>query len=222
MTNYEKIFNNILDELYKKIIIDNSNDINNLLTDIKNKDLFLGNNYDDFIINLIPKEKEGYEFRCSISKLNNCNYPILYTKRTSANKYSILLWESHMNDFLIDKIYSVFTKDKCYLYLENNLDAIKDIISNKSKITLNLDFNNLLEDIKEKIKNNQIDFQIAYELIDLDKLRDYLIINNVNLDSFNEFDKIEDDFAFCIKNFSIFNKIELENFIKNNINKFIK
>ena len=54
-------------------------EINNILNKIYNKKIFdLGNEIENFIIDLLPKDKEGYFFRCNVSKYKNNYYPKIY------------------------------------------------------------------------------------------------------------------------------------------------
>lgn len=214
----------ILDKIYIekiiKILVDNDYKKENLKDFLKNQEIFLGNEYEEFIINLLPKGKEGYLFRCEIAKNKNCDYPVLYSEISSANKYNTVLWESHMNKFFIDDVYNNFSKKDFDIFIDDKLDKNLDFIleevnKRKNKEKINFDETNLIESVKTYALNKK-DFSFIYDLVDVDKLREYLSLNNVSFDIYNEFDKIEDEPKFCLDNFFKYDEKKLISFLKGN------
>ena len=73
------------------------------------------------------------------------------------------------------------------------------------------------------ILKNKLDISFAQDLVDLDKVREEMIINSTLLDMYNEYDKLEDELNYCLNNFFKYNNDELFNFLVNDKDfKFIE
>ena len=176
--NYNLEIDNILNKIYKRKIFDlacNNNfsdiDLSNLKfykDKFKSFEIYLGNEMEDFIKDSLPKEKEGYFFRCDVSNHKNNSYPKLYDiygnklAHGSDSKFAVLLWEEHINNLIIKDIYKSFTKEGFHNYIDNNLENIYEeinesvITSNNNKLTIA--FSNkseLVSIIKEMILKNE-------------------------------------------------------------------
>ena len=87
----------------------------------------------------MPKEKEGYFFRCDVSKHKNNYYPKIYDNlgnklaSGSDSKFATILWEAHINNLIIKDVYESFNKEKFHDFIDNNLENIYEDI-NKSII----------------------------------------------------------------------------------------
>lgn len=212
-----KIYEYKLYEIIKKnnILNINAKNIDIHLETLKNTKIYLGSDMDNFIISLVPDGKEGYLFRSEIAKYHNYSYPKLYDyagnilKNVNVNKFAYQLWESHMNDMLVEDIRRRFSQANFQNYLDNNLESmLNDInlyIENSSKdniITIPYKNNdNLVDIVKSMILNNKLDSSWAQLLIDMDKLRDDMIKNSIAFHIYSEFDKIEDELEYCLNKF---------------------
>ena len=244
--NYNLEIDNILNQIYKRKIFElacknniSSIDLENIKlykNQFKSFDIYLGNEIEEFIKDILPKGKEGYFFRCNVSKNKNNDYPKLYDSLGNKipgaddSKFTLILWEEHINNLIIKDIYKSFNKENFHNYIDNNLESICDDI-NKNIIDFNNDkltipFSNkddLTKIVKEMILKNKLDISFAQDLVDLDKVREEMIINSTLLDMYNEYDKLEDELNYCLNNFFKYNNDELFNFLVNDKDfKFIE
>ncbi|WP_195939589.1 hypothetical protein [Romboutsia sp. 1001713B170131_170501_G6] len=190
---------------------------------LKNTKIYLGSDMHEFIINLIPKGKDGYYFRCEIANYHNYSFPRLYDykgeplKNTNYNRYGVQLWESHMNDLLIEDIEGKFNQADFIDFIDNNLLSlickINEYIKSrrdKEKIVIKFeDKSEILDIVKSLILNGGLDLSYAEFLTDMDKLRDEMIKFSTPFHMYNEFDKLEDDTLYCLDNFCKYNSLDL-------------
>ena len=73
----------------------------------------------------------------------------------------------------------------------------------------------LLNVVKSMIVKNELDFDYAHMLVDMDKLRTSMTESAATFDMYNEFDKLEDDTRYCLDNFSKYDTFELYDFLVN-------
>lgn len=236
--DYKLELNKILENIYKEMIYntitnmpdlnfskDNIDEIKNLLT---NEKVFLGNDMDDFIIKSIPSDLNGNLFRCCISKFHNTVHPRFVNykgepvKDSSYNTFALLLWEEHMNKLLIEDIQSIFTQKGFVNFvndeLENCFDELQNRILSKETKVITIKFDKkefLLNVVKNMIIKNELDFNYAHLIVDMDKLRAHMTQYAATFDMYNEFDKLEDDTRYCLDNFSKYNTFELYDFLVN-------
>jgi len=239
---YEQNLKNILYKIYKYKLIEislkeniptiNHSNLSFYKDYFKKCEIYLGNEIDKIIIDSIPKGKDGYLLRCEVAKTRNCYFPKLYDskgnkiKNATDNKYAILLWESHMNNFLIQDIYRLFSNKDFSTFIDSNLNLVFEDINNyiieyktSNKIVIKFnDKNELVDIVKEMILNKELDFNYAYELVDLNKLRDEMAKSFAPLKIYSELDKLEDDTKYCLDNFFKFDNDELFNFFINKNN----
>ncbi len=237
--DYTKELNNIVDNIYKEMILQiasNNENINLSKNNLKkSKELlltqkvYLGSDMDKFIINCIPKGHEGNLFRISIAKHHNRVHPRFENYKgepivdSNYNKFSLLLWEDHMNNALIEDVQKLFTQEGFYDFINNKLDLFSDELYNLSTKYKNesvvINFENkreLLEIIADMIVDEKLSFDYAHMLVDFDKLRDDMTKISTTFDVYNEFDKLEDDTKYCIMNYCKYNSDELIDELINN------
>ncbi len=237
--NYSVEINNILNKIYEKKIFDlacknnissiESNNIDYYKNLFKSFDAYLGNEIEDFIIECLPKEKDGYFFRCNVSKHKNNDYPKLYDALgnplpyANESRFAILLWEGHINELIIKDVYKHFSKENFHNYIDNNLENIYQDINNKvldfkNNNKLTIEFTNkdeLVNVVKEMILKNKLDISFAQDMVDLDKIREEMIIYSTSFDMYNEYDKLEDELEYCLNKFFKYNNDELFNVLVN-------
>ena len=86
--NYNLEIDNILNKIYKKKIFEyalknnisniDSTNIQNYKNELKSSDIYLGSEMEEFIKESLPKDVEGYFFKCNVSKHKNNYFPRLY------------------------------------------------------------------------------------------------------------------------------------------------
>lgn len=235
--NYKLELENILNSVYEyKLfeIISKNKDLNSNIDSIsdykeiiQNTKIYFGSELYDFILNLIPKDKDGYFFRCEIAKSHNYSFPRVYDylgnplKNLNSNKFAIQLWESHMNNFLLEDLEIKFNQNDFSSFVESHLEILKPKFKKKlneynenSKIVIQFNsLDNLALTVKNMILNGSLDFSYAQDLVDLDKLRDEMSKFSATFHIYNEFDKLEDDLEYCINKFFKYNSNELLNFL---------
>ena len=245
--NYNLEINNILNKVYKRKIFElalennissiDSENIEFYKKQFKSFDVYLGSEIDEFIKDSLPKEKDGYFFRCDVSKHKNNYYPKIYDTLgnklifESDSKFATILWEEHINNLIIKDVYESFNKEKFHEFIDNNLENIyedinKSIINFYNTNKLTITFTNkseLVSVIKEMILKNELDISFAQDFVDLDKVREEMIMYSTPLDMYNEYDKLEDELNYCLNNFFKYNNDELFNILVNDKNfKFIE
>ena len=233
LTYLNKIYDKKIEDVLIKEDIDklenlNLNEIKSL---IKSKEIFLGSDLNEFIINLIPKEFDGYLLREAISKAHNINYPMLYNengeplKNYTHNNFATILWQDFTNEAFINDLYNKFNKEDFNTYIDENLDKIYNHIINKVKIfksekSIVIPYikNNLVNTFKEMLIKKELPFSYALSVVDMEALRDYMTKFAISLDYYDEFDKLEDDMEECLNNFFKYDEENLLNFLVNNEN----
>jgi len=237
--NYNVEIDNILNKLYKIKIFELAckNNISNIELDnldyyknlFKSLDVYLGNEVENFIIECLPKEKEGYFFRCNVSKHKNYDYPKIYDASgnklpyADESKFALMLWEGHINNLIIKDIYKHFKKENFHDYIDNNLENIhedinKKIFDFKNSNKLTIPFANkseLVNVVKEMILKNELDISFAQDVVDLDKIREEMVLSSTPFDMYNEYDKLEDELEYCLNKFFKYNNNELFNLLVN-------
>lgn len=231
--NYlNKVYNRKIQDILQKenlseLIKLNLNEAKSL---IKSKEVFLGSDLDEFIINLIPSKFEGYLLREAISKAHNATYPILYNelgepmKNFTYNNFAIKLWEEFTNNSFINDLNKKFSKESFNNYVDENLHIIYDELINNIKIfksenTIKIPYdNNLVSTVKKMILNKKLSFSYALSLVNMDALREEMTHMSVDLSFYDEFDKLEDNLEECLNKFFKYNNEELLNFLINEEN----
>lgn len=219
----EKIYEILVKEDINKLKTMNLDEIKSL---INSKEVYLGSDFDEYIINLIPKDFNGYLLRESISKNHNITYPLLYNehgeplKEYNFNSFSKALWEDFTNESFISDLRNQFKSNEFYDYVTNNLDSIYtnlfnkiEVSKNKNVIIIPYNKNKLVNTVKEMIINKQLDFSYALSLVDTNKLRQEMESFAIDLSFYDEFDKLEDDLEECLNKFFKYNNDELYDFL---------
>ena len=235
----EKIYQILLKEDLIKLKNMNLDEIKSLIC---SNEVYLGSDLDEYIINLIPKEFDGYLLRKAISKKHNITYPLLYNEKGEAlkdynnNNFTITFWIDFTNKTFIDDINNLFSNNDFNNYVEKNFYTIYmnlidkiEVFKNKNIITIPYSKNNLVNTVKKIIIDNKLDFSYALSFIDINKLIEEMESLAIDLSFYDEFDKLEDDLEYCLNKFFKYNDQELydllinkENFTLVNENKLIK
>ena len=237
--NYQLELRNILDKIYDHKIYNillkedvdklNENNLDNIKSLIINEEIYLGSDIHDFIISLISEGFEGYTFRKTISNIHNITYPSLYDengntlKNYTFNNFAEKLWEEHTNKLLITDLYNMFSQEDFIKYVNDNINKIcNDILikvidfKNNKSITIPFtDINQLSISFKKMLLSGELDFSYAISYVDMDSLRDDMMRNVVDLDFYDEFDKLEDDLEECLEKFFKYDNEELLNILVN-------
>ena len=216
--------------------------LNEIKSLINSNEIYLGSDLHEYIINLIPEGFNGYLLRECISKKHNLTYPLLYSedgqplKDHTHNSFSIILWQDFTNKTFISDLNDMFSSSDFYNYVNENLNSIYaniinkvEIYKNENIITIPYKENNLVNTVKEMIINKKLDFSYALLLVDMSKLREHMDNMAIDLYSYDEYDKLEDDLEECLSNFFKYNDKELydllinkENFTLIDNNKLVK
>lgn len=233
LTYLNKIYDKKIEDILIKENIDKLENLhlNEIKSLIKSKEVFLGSDLNDFIINLIPKEFNGYLLREAISKAHNINYPMLFNengeslKNYTHNNFATVLWQDFTNELFINDIYSKFSQEDFNTYIDENLDKIYNDIINRVKIfksenSIVIPYikNNLINTFKEMLIKKELPFSYALSVVDMEALRDHMTKLTISLDYYDEFDKLEDDMEECLNNFFRYDEENLLNFLINNEN----
>ena len=239
--NYELELKNYLNKIYNEkiyqiLVKEDINKLKNMnLSEIKSlinsKEVYLGSDFDEYIISLIPEDFNGYRLRESISKNHNITYPLLYNghgqplKEHNYNNFSKALWEDFTNETFISDLRNQFKSNEFYDYVNENLDSIYVNLINKVEISKNRNIviipynkNELVNTVKKMLINKQLDFSYALSLVDTNKLREEMESFAINLSYYDEFDKLEDDLEECLNKFFKYNNDELYDFLINKEN----
>lgn len=235
----EKIYQILIKEDLSKLKNMNLNEIKSLLN---SKEVYLGSDLDDYIINLIPEGFKGYLLRKTISKEHNLTYPLLYDedgkqlKVYTHNSFSTVLWKDFTNETFIEDLNNKFSCKDFYNYVNENLHIIYSNLINKIEVFKNDNViiipyksNNLVNTVKEMILSKKLDFSYALSFVDMVKIREEMESFAIDLSYYDEFDKLEDDLEECLNKFFKYNDSELydllinkENFILIDKNKLVK
>lgn len=237
--DYNFEIENILNHIYKHKIYNiahknnildiNKENLANCINIFKNTKIYLGSDMDEFIINLLPKDKDGYFFRCSIAKHHNYSFPRLYDyagnklKNVNYSKFAFQLWEAHMNEMLLEDVNRRFSQDSFITFIDNNLNNMIDSIishvndlNKDNEIIIPLkDKEDLIPSVKKMILNKKLDLSFAHIVIDMDALRDEMTKFTTPFHIYSEFDKLEDNLQYCLDNFFKYNSKELYDLLTN-------
>ena len=224
----EKIYQILVKEELDQLKTMNLNEIKSL---INSKEVYLGSDFDEYIINLIPEDYNGYRLREYISKNHNVTYPLLYNsngqplKEYNFNRFSKSLWEDFTNQTFISDLRNQFKSNDFYDYVNKNLDSIYtnlinkvEISKHKNAIIIPYNKNELVDTVKKMIINKELDFSYALSLVDTNKLREEMESFAIDLSFYDEFDKLEDDLEECLNKFFKYNNDELYDFLINKEN----
>lgn len=236
--DYNIELNNILNKLYKEMIYNtllnqdtleiSENNIEKIKQLLLDKKVYLGSDMDDFILKCIPDGHDGDLFRVSIAKHHKHLHPIFETQSGEVfvdptyNSFGLLLFKNHMHDLLIDDVQSLFSQSGYESFINGSIhEFIKDIIdrinnykNNVSPIVIKYDEKKyLLNVVKNMIDRKELSMELAYKLVDLDKLRDYMVKMAVTFEYYDEFDKFQEDTRFCLDNFCKYDAFKLYDFL---------
>lgn len=243
MINYNTELNKLVNKIYDKKICEilekeNLDTLKKLsIDDVKkilaSSEVYLGSDLENYLNDIIPQGLDEYFLRVEISKLNNLTYPILFNEKREAVKdysysnFAKKLWEEHTSKLLINDIYNIFNQDNFTKYINENLESILQnlidyVIKSKKDnaiIIKTSNNSNLVSTVKEMLKKGELDSSLALTVVDMDKLRAEMIANAVQIDYYDEFDKLEDDLEECLDKFFKYDNdtllkilIEKENF----------
>ena len=120
------------------------------------------------------------------------------------------LWEAHINNLIIKDVYESFNKEKFHEFIDNNLENIyedinKNIIDFYNTNKLTIAFSNkseLVSVIKDMLLKNELDISFAQDFVDLDKVREEMIMYSTPLDtvSYTHLDVYKRQTLDCGKN----------------------
>lgn len=223
----EKIYQILIKEDLSKLKNMSLNEMKSL---IKSKEIYLGSDLDDYIINLIPEGFKGYLLRETISKKHNLIYPLLYNedgqplKDHTHNSFATVLWKDFINETFIKDLNNEFSREDFHYYVNKNFDTLSNSLINKIEIFKNENIiipyknNVLVNTVKEMIINKKLDFSYALSFVDMNKLRKEMESFAVDLSYYDEFDKLEDDLEECLNKFFKYNDKELYDLLINKHN----
>lgn len=224
----EKIYQILIKEDLSKLKNMNLNEVKSL---IKSKEVYLGSDLNDYIINLIPEGFKGYLLRKTISKKHNLTYPLLYNeygqplKDHTHNSFSTVLWKDFTNETFIKDLNNEFSRKDFHYYVDKNIDTLYNNLINKAETFKNENIiiipyknNVLVKSVKEMIINKKLDFSYALSFVDMNKLRKEMESFAINLSYYDEFDKLEDDLEECLNKFFKYNDKELYDLLINKYN----
>lgn len=235
----EKIYQILVKEDLPKLKTMNLDEIKSLIC---SKEIYLGSDLNDYIINLIPEGFNGYLLRKTISENHNLTHPLLYNekgeplKNYTHNNFTTTLWRDFTNKTFINDLNSKFSNKDFYDYVDKNFDTIYinlikkiEIFKSENIATIPYNENNLVNTVKEMIINKKLDFSYAFSFVDMNKLREEMENIAIDLSFYDEFDKLEDDLEECLNKFFKYNDKELydllinkENFTLIDGNKLVK
>ena len=73
----------------------------------------------------------------------------------------------------------------------------------------------LVSVIKDMLLKKWIRYFFCQDFVDLDKVREEMIMYSTPLDMYNEYDKLEDELSYCLDKFFKYNNDELFNVLVN-------
>ena len=235
----EKIYQILVKEDFAKLKNMNLDEIKSLVC---SKEIYLGSDLDEYIINLIPEGFNGYLLRKAISKKHNITHPLLYNEKGEPlkdythNNFTTTFWRDFTNETFISDLNSKFSNKDFYDYVDKNFDTIYmslikkiEIFKSENIVTIPYNENNLVNTVKKMIINRKLDFSYAFSFVDMNKLREEMESLAIDLSFYDEFDKLEDDLEYCLNKFFKYNDKELydllinkENFTLMDGNKLVK
>ena len=222
--NFDFYINEIMNYIYKQktyrlayiLEKDLSADYSNLLDMIidytNNNHIMLDVDTEDTIRDFINTSSENYFIRKAMSIEKNYLYPQLFDNNGNARKDSsyspalITIWKNDMDELYIEEVYSRFNKDSFVQFIKNNFNSICDeIISyikdkkQDSKIIINCTSkDDVLNSVKNMILDKSLPFEWVEFLVDMDSLRDEMLLLAGDLSIYSEYDKLEDETKYCL------------------------
>ncbi len=226
--NYNKNFNFYIEQIMNHIYIqkacklayqleenlsDNYSNILDVLTNYTtNNHIILDIDAEETIKEFINSSDENYYIRKAISIEKNYLYPQLFDNNGNPRKDSsyspalITIWKNDMDELYVEEVYSRFNKDSFVEFIKNNLDNIYNevvsYIKNKkqsSKIIIKCtNKDDILNTIKNMILDKSLPFEWVEFLVDMDSLRDEMLLLAGDLSIYSEYDKLEDETKYCL------------------------
>jgi len=200
--------------LEKDLSDDYSNLLDMLINYTNNNHIMLDIDTEDTIRDFINTSSENYFIRNAMSIQKNYLYPQLFDNNGNARKDSsyspalITIWKNDMDELYIEEVYSRFNKDSFVQFIKNNFNNISDeIISyikdkkQDSKIVINCTSkDDVLNSVKNMILDKSLPFEWVEFLVDMDSLRDEMLLLAGDLSIYSEYDKLEDETKYCLDN----------------------
>ena len=237
--NYNNNFNfyieQIMNHIYKQKtcklayqleenLSDNYSNLLEVLTNYTtNNHIILDIDAEDTIRDFINTSSENYFIRKAMSIEKNYLYPQLFDNNGNARKDSsyspalITIWKNDMDELYIEEVYSRFNKDSFVQFIKNNFNNISDeIISyikdkkQDSKIVINCTSkDDVLNSVKNMILDKSLPFDWVEFLVDMDSLRNEMLLLAGDLSIYSEYDKLEDETKYCLDNHCKYDSNEL-------------
>ena len=224
--NFDFYINEIMNYIYKQktyrlayilekdLSADYSNLLDVLINYTNNNHIMLDIDTEDTIRDFINTSSENYFIRKAMSIQKNYLYPQLFDNNGNARKDSsyspalITIWKNDMDELYIEEVYSRFNKDSFVQFIKNNFNNISDeIISyvkdkkQDSKIVINCTSkDDVLNSVKNMILDKSLPFEWVEFLVDMDSLRDEMLLLAGDLSIYSEYDKLEDETKYCLDN----------------------
>ena len=209
--------------LEKDLSDDYSNLLDVLINYTNNNHIMLDIDTEDTIRDFINTSSENYFIRKAMSIEKNYLYPQLFDNNGNARKDSsyspalITIWKNDMDELYIEEVYSRFNKDSFVQFIKNNFNNISDeIISyikdkkQDSKIVINCTSkDDVLNSVKNMILDKSLPFEWVEFLVDMDSLRDEMLLLAGDLSIYSEYDKLEDETKYCLDNHCKYDSNEL-------------
>ena len=209
--------------LEKDLSADYSNLLDMLINYTNNNHIMLDIDTEDTIRDFINTSSENYFIRKAMSIEKNYLYPQLFDNNGNARKDSsyspalITIWKNDMDELYIEEVYSRFNKDSFVQFIKNNFNNISDeIISyvkdkkQDSKIVINCTSkDDVLNSVKNMILDKSLPFEWVEFLVDMDSLRDEMLLLAGDLSIYSEYDKLEDETKYCLDNHCKYDSNEL-------------
>ena len=209
--------------LEKDLSADYSNLLDMLINYTNNNHIMLDIDTEDTIRDFINTSSENYFIRKAMSVEKNYLYPQLFDNNGNARKDSsyspalITIWKNDMDELYIEEVYSRFNKDSFLQFIKNNFNNICDeIISyikdkkQDSKIVINCTSkDDVLNSVKNMILDKSLPFEWIEFLVDMDSLRDEMLLLAGDLSIYSEYDKLEDETKYCLDNHCKYDSNEL-------------
>ena len=233
--NFDFYINEIMNYIYKQktyrlayilekdLSADYSNLLDMLINYTNNNHIMLDIDTEDTIRDFINTSSENYFIRKAMSVEKNYLYPQLFDNNGNARKDSsyspalITIWKNDMDELYIEEVYSRFNKDSFVQFIKNNFNNISDeIISyikdkkQDSKIVINCTSkDDVLNSVKNMILDKSLPFEWVDFLVDMDSLRDEMLLLAGDLSIYSEYDKLEDETKYCLDNHCKYDSNEL-------------
>lgn len=216
-------------QLQENLSYDYSN-LSDVLIDYTNNNLIiLDIDAEETIKNFINTSDDKYYIRKAISIEKNYLYPQLFDNNKNPRKDSsyspalITIWKNDMDELYVEEVYNRFNKNSFVEFIKNNLDNISNevvsYINNKkqaNKIVIKFNDNDeLLDTVKNMILDKSLPFDWAEFLVNMDSLRNEMLLLAGDLSIYSEYDKLEDETKYCLDNHCKYNSNELFDILVN-------